>query len=45
MRSTSSSEALPSASTVGQRATNFSKYGPTAFTVVCCSMISDSQTR
>ena len=29
----------------GQRATNFSKYGPTALTVVCCNMISDSHTR
>jgi hypothetical protein len=38
-------DAEPSSPTVGQRAVNFSKYGPTAFTVVCCSMISDSQTR
>src|SRR3954471_4643652 len=45
MRSTSSSEARPRSSTVGQRATNFSKYGATNFTPVCCSMISDSQTR
>jgi hypothetical protein len=29
----------------GQRARNFSKYGPTVLTPVCCSMISDSQTR
>src|SRR5690349_14091172 len=45
MRSTSSSEARPSAVTSGQRARNFSKYGPTVLTPVCCSMISDSQTR
>ena len=31
--------------TSGQRAKNFSKYGPTVLTPVCCSMISDSQTR
>ena len=30
--------------TVGQRVTKRSKYGPTAATVVCCSMISLSQT-
>ena len=30
---------------IGQRARNFAKYGPTVFTLVCCSMISDSQTR
>ena len=35
----------PSAATSGQRARNFSKYGPTVLTPVCCSMISDSQTR
>ncbi len=34
-----------SAALSGQRARNFSKYGPTVFTPVCCSMISDSQTR
>ena len=33
------------AATSGQRARNFSKYGPTAFTVVCCNMISESHTR
>ena len=34
-----------SASTSGQRARNFSKYGATVLTPVCCSMISDSHTR
>ena len=35
---------LPERGDIGQRAMNFSKYGPTACTVVCCSMISDSHT-
>ncbi|HEX2215139.1 MAG TPA: hypothetical protein VHG27_00330, partial [Xanthobacteraceae bacterium] len=29
----------------GQRVTRSRKYGTTVFTVVCCSMISESQTR
>src|SRR4051812_31437050 len=44
MRSTSSSDARPRSLTFGQRAMNFSKYGATDLTLVCCSMISDSHT-
>ncbi len=35
----------PGCRTSGQRWTKRAKYGATVFTVVCCSMISDSQTR
>ena len=42
---TASSPASAKASIVGQRFVNLAKYGFTAATVVCCSMISDSQTR
>src|SRR3954454_18405296 len=45
MRSTSSSDARPRSFTLGQRATNFSKYGATDLTPVCCSMTSDNHTR
>ena len=42
---TSPSGAAASAWTVGNLAQNFAKYGMTTATVVCCSMISLSQTR